>query len=166
MALIVTDEVTQEAKSILTASNAFEVLGITPAEFSRDVVKRKHEEKVQRLKPFFRNKSAALARNRVDDAKMRLLDDRLREKELQVISTKLQQEAAEREELRELEDWTRHLEMKASVIMQRNELRLASSTPLPTNSNNCTWETNNTSDSATPLKTTEGATIGVKRSRD
>lgn len=166
MALVVTDEVTQEAKNILAASNAFEVLGISPAEFSPALVKLKHEEKVQKLKRFFRNKNAALARNRVDEAKVRLLDDRLREKELQGISLRVQQEAAEREELRRLEDWTRHLEVRASVIKQRNELRIASGMGTSTDRNTSSSGSIDGCGNTLLIKTMEETAVGVKRTRE
>lgn len=166
MALIVTDEITQEANTILAASNAFEVLGISPSEFSPVIVKLKHDEKVQRFKRHFRNKTVTLAKNRVDEAKMRLLDDRLREKELHEITLKVQREAAEREEMYQLEDWTRYLETKASVILQRNKLRVDPSFSTITSRNSSIKEANSDYGSITLPKTSEATVPGVKRVRD
>lgn len=166
MALIVTDDVTQEANAILAASNAFDVLGISPSEFSPVIVKLKHDEKVQRFKRHFRNKTVTLAKNRVDEAKMRLLDDRLREKELHEITLKVQKEAAEREEMHQLEDWTRYLETKASVIVQRNKLRLDPSFSAIRSGNCSSKGTSSDSSSAIQTTTSEATIAGVKRNRD
>lgn len=123
MALILSDDVSKEAKRILTSTNSFEVLEFLPQDFSRELVLQRHEEKIKMLRKHFRNKEALLAKSKVDEAKMRLLDDRLREKECFLQKKEIQHDVEEREKLRNIEEHTRMLEKRAAVILLPNTER-------------------------------------------
>ena len=81
MALVISDEVTQEAQRILGCHNSFEVLQLSPEKCTKELVTEQYEAKAALFKRLFRNKLAMQAKAKLDNAKMRLSDPKLREKE-------------------------------------------------------------------------------------
>lgn len=120
MALVLADEVTAEAQRILAATSAFDVLDV-PNDCANDAVISQYTAKCALFKRHFRNKVAAMAKSRLDEAKMRLLDHRLREKEARKVEEMLRNTAATREEMMHLEERTKLLEMRAAAITQLRE---------------------------------------------
>eukprot|EP00796_Vickermania_ingenoplastis_P008168 gene8168-5697_t len=159
MALVLSDEVTREAQRIIAAKNAFEVLEILPDGFTPALVLEHYEAKVQLFKRHFRNKTAAVAKSRVDEAKMRVLDDRLRAKEVESFTAVVIDEAQVREELRQLEERTKLLELRAAAAVQRKAKREAAAAAAAA----ATPEA--TEDHKTETAEAE-AVAGAKRSRD
>lgn len=119
MALVLSDEVTREAQRILASANSFDVLGILPQDCTPELVQQRHSEKVQLFRRHFRNKTAMLAKARVDEAKVKLLEDRLRDKEREIFLSRVKEEARLREEMVQLEQRTRLLELRAEVVASR-----------------------------------------------
>lgn len=116
MALVISDEVTQEAQRILACQNSFEVLQLSPAQCSKELIMERYEAKATLFKRLFRNKLAMQAKAKLDNAKMRLSDPTLREKEaveLKGIQRDVQKDYAE---LRALEDRTNVLEIRAAAV--------------------------------------------------
>ncbi|ORC91434.1 uncharacterized protein TM35_000064390 [Trypanosoma theileri] len=118
MALVLSDGVEKEARRIIACENAFDVLEITPVNTKSEVVLRHYEEKVAPLRRLVRNKLAMEAKARLDHAKMLLLDDTLRAKELTRFNERQRIIIKEREELKALEARTKMLETRAAALSQ------------------------------------------------
>ncbi|CCW61153.1 unnamed protein product [Phytomonas sp. EM1] len=116
MALVVTSEIEQEAQRILVSKSAYEVLEINPRDFNKEIVLKKHGVKVEMFKRLFRNKLAMQAKARLDDAKMRLLDERFRAKEDEAHTNSQRDKIKEEEEIYALEARTRLLEVQAAEV--------------------------------------------------
>lgn len=116
MALVVDDEVQREVQRILTAKDSFGVLEVSPGDSGKEVVLRQYEAKAALFRRLFRNKLAMQAKARLDDAKMRLLDDRFRIKELAQHNTIVRDSAKDRERIAAMESRTKLLEMRAADI--------------------------------------------------
>lgn len=117
MALVVSGDTEREAQRIIASKNAFEVLEVSPTECSRETVLRQYDEKSTPFRRLFRNKLALQAKARLDEAKMRLLDDHLRSKELASFTADQRDGIKDRAELTALEARTRMLEMRAAALL-------------------------------------------------
>ncbi|GET93454.1 hypothetical protein, conserved [Leishmania tarentolae] len=116
MALVISDEATQEAQRILACSNSFEVLELSPSNCTKEKVLEQYEAKALLFKGLFRNKLAMQAKAKLDNAKVRLADTQLREKEtatLKVLQSDVHKDYAE---LQALDVRTRVLEMRAAAV--------------------------------------------------
>lgn len=120
MSLVVSDEVQREAQRIIAAKDSFDVLQIHPRDCSKELVLRVYEEKVALFKKLFRSKAAMQAKARLDDAKMRLTDERLRSKELAAHHTITRDCAKDNERIEALEARTKILEMRAAAILEKD----------------------------------------------
>ncbi|CCW69264.1 unnamed protein product [Phytomonas sp. Hart1] len=118
MTLVVTNEVEQEAKRILAAGSSYEVLEINPRDFDKELVLKNYGVKVNIFKRLFRNKLAMQAKVRLDDAKMRLLDERFRVKEDEAYINVERGKKKEEETIYALEARTMLLEVRAAGILQ------------------------------------------------
>ncbi|KAG8343757.1 hypothetical protein ERJ75_001365300 [Trypanosoma vivax] len=116
MALVLTDGAEKEARRIIASQNAFEVLGLNSVDVKRETILRQYEEKVAPLRRLVRNRLAMEAKAKLDHAKMLLLDDQLRLKELSKFKTAHLNDMRKREELRDLEARTRMLESRAAAL--------------------------------------------------
>ncbi|CAC9551341.1 hypothetical protein conserved [Leishmania donovani] len=116
MALVISDEATREAERILACSNSFEVLELSPSNCTKEMVLEQYEAKVSLFKGLFRNKLAMQAKAKLGNAKVRLADAQLREKEAAALKV-LQSDAHKNyAELQALEVRTRVLEMRAATV--------------------------------------------------
>lgn len=116
MALVVTSDVEQEARRIIAAISAFEVLQLNPRDCEKEAVVRQYETKAVLFKRLFRNRLAMQAKARLDDAKMRLLDERLRVKEMNTHDESKRDAMRVKYEISTLESRTQMLEMRAAAI--------------------------------------------------
>lgn len=116
MALIISDEVTREAERILACRNSFEVLELHPSACTKEMVLEQYEAKAALFKRLFRNKLAMQAKAKLDNAKMRLADAQLREKEAAGLKEVQRDVQKDYVELQALEARTRVLEMRAATV--------------------------------------------------
>lgn len=119
MALVISDEVQREAQRIIAAKDAFDVLEVNPNECDKETVLRVYEGKVTLFKKLFRNKAAVQAKARLDDAKMRLTDERLRARELAAHDAIVRDATRDRERIEAIEARTRLLEMRAAAVLEK-----------------------------------------------
>ncbi|EPY33883.1 hypothetical protein STCU_00256 [Strigomonas culicis] len=117
MALVVSSDVEREIERIMRCKNAFEVLEINPRQCDNALVVKQFNTKVTPLKPLFRSRTAMQARKKLEDAKMRLLDDGMRAKEVEAFNSVLKSAIADRDEIERLERRTRLLEMQAESLL-------------------------------------------------
>lgn len=116
MALTISDEVTVEAQRILSCKNCFEVLELSPMNCTKEIVLQQYEAKVSLFKRLFRNKLAMQAKAKLDNAKVRLSDNQLREKEAEIFRDLQQSVYKDHAELYSLESRTKMLEIRAAAI--------------------------------------------------
>ncbi|KPA81376.1 hypothetical protein ABB37_03755 [Leptomonas pyrrhocoris] len=116
MALVISDEVTQEAQRILACQNSFEVLQLSPEKCTKQLVMEQYEAKVALFKRLFRNKLALQAKAKLDNAKMRLSDPMLRDKEAAGLREMQRDVQKDYVELKALEDRTSILEIRAAAL--------------------------------------------------
>ncbi|RNE98200.1 hypothetical protein TraAM80_08912 [Trypanosoma rangeli] len=116
MALTLADGVEKEARRIIASENAFDALALNPVDAKGEVVLRRYEEKVAPLRRLVRNRLAMEAKARLDHAKIVLLDDVLRAKELLRFNSQQRSAVQEREELKALEARTKMLEARAAAL--------------------------------------------------
>jgi nucleoside-diphosphate-sugar epimerase len=114
MALALADDATVEARRILSARNAFEVLELAPAACcARDAVERAFVAKEKLFKRLVRNDVAVRALQRLRDAKMVLCNDTLRAKELLGLHPENLISTYDRQQLDWIEKRTAQLEERA-----------------------------------------------------
>ncbi|KAF8286818.1 hypothetical protein C4B63_64g433c [Trypanosoma cruzi] len=118
MSLILADGVEKEARRIIASENAFDALALNPVDAKGDVVLKRYEEKVAPLRRLVRNRLAMEAKARLDHAKVLLLDDALRAKELIRFNEQKRSAMKEREKLQTLEARTKLLELRAAALLQ------------------------------------------------
>jgi hypothetical protein len=116
MALVISDEVTREAQRILACQSSFEVLQLSPEKCTKELVVKQYEAKVALFKRLFRNKLAMQAKAKLDTAKMRLSDPKLREKEVGELKGLQRDVQRDYAELKALEDRTNVLEIRAAAL--------------------------------------------------
>ncbi|KAG5464209.1 hypothetical protein LSCM1_00389 [Leishmania martiniquensis] len=116
MALLISDEATHEAERILACRNSFEVLELNPCNCTKEMVLAQYETKASIFKGLFRNKLATQAKAKLGNAKIRLLDAQLREKEAAALKEEQRDAHKDYAELQALEGRTRILEMRAATV--------------------------------------------------
>ncbi|CAJ1038266.1 hypothetical protein Q4I30_008134 [Leishmania utingensis] len=116
MALVISDEATQEAERILACQNSFKVLELNPSNCTKEMVLMQYETKASLFKGLFRNKLAMQAKAKLDNAKVRLADTQLREKEAAAFKALQHDVHKDYAELQALEVRTRVLEMRAATV--------------------------------------------------
>ncbi|KAK7197314.1 hypothetical protein NESM_000678400 [Novymonas esmeraldas] len=121
MALVISDEATREAERILACRNGFEVLELSPDNCTKEMVLEHYETKVALFKRLFRNRLAMQAKAKLDNAKMRLADTQLREKEAAAMKELQRDVHKDYAELQALEVRTRVLEMRAAAAAVHGE---------------------------------------------
>ncbi|CBH17989.1 uncharacterized protein TEOVI_000185500 [Trypanosoma equiperdum] len=117
MSLVLADEVEVEARRIIASQNAFDVLGICPTDIRSDAVLRCYETKVGLFRRLVRNRLAMEAKAKLDHAKMLLLDETLRAKELAKFNECQRKDMLTKEELRAVEARTKLLEQRAAALL-------------------------------------------------
>lgn len=122
MAVVLTDETDQEARRILSSSNAFDVLQLTITTSSREEVLHQYTTISEPFRKAVRNRLAAEARERLDKAKMALLDPVLRGQEIQKLQSRMTAVRLDQEELELLASRTRMLEAKAESWLKSREM--------------------------------------------
>ncbi|CBZ26217.1 conserved hypothetical protein [Leishmania mexicana MHOM/GT/2001/U1103] len=116
MALVISDEATREAERILACSNSFEILELNPSNCTKEMVLKQYETKASLFKGLFRNKLAMQAKAKLGNAKVRLADTQLREKEIAALKVLQIDAHKDYAELQALEVRTRVLEMRAATV--------------------------------------------------
>ncbi|KAG5489526.1 hypothetical protein GH5_00399 [Leishmania sp. Ghana 2012 LV757] len=116
MALVISDEAAREAKRILACRNSFEVLELSPSNCTKEMVLEQYETKASLFKGLFRSKLAMEAKARLGNAKVRLADPQLREKEAASLKELQRDVHKDYAELQALEARTRILEMRAATV--------------------------------------------------
>lgn len=116
---VIPDDVEKESARILSCSNAFAVLELTPNNYTVEKAISRHEEKTNMLKKHFKNRNAVLARARLDDAKMKLLDTQLWNKEKEIHQRAELEKRTMFANIEHLEVRTRMLEERALALQQR-----------------------------------------------
>ncbi|KEG12856.1 hypothetical protein DQ04_01371030 [Trypanosoma grayi] len=116
MALILADDVEREARRIIATENAFDALALNPVDAKNEVVLKRYEEKVAPLRRLVRNRLAMEAKARLDHAKVLLLDETLRAKEVLKFNERQRGFIKGREELKAIEARTKLLEARAAAL--------------------------------------------------
>ncbi|KPI85681.1 hypothetical protein ABL78_5261 [Leptomonas seymouri] len=116
MALVISDEASQEAQRILACRNSFEVLQLSVEKCTKELIMEQYEAKVVLFKRSFRNKLAIQAKARLDNAKMRLSDPKLRDREAAELKEMQRDVQKDYVELKALEDRTSVLEIRAAAL--------------------------------------------------
>ncbi|KAG5490253.1 hypothetical protein JKF63_00372 [Porcisia hertigi] len=116
MTLVISDEATREAERILACHNSFEVLELSPSNCTKERILEQYEAKVSLFKGLFRNKLAMQAKAKLGNAKVRLADAQLREREASAFRELQRDVHKDYAELQALEARTRVLEMRAATV--------------------------------------------------